>query len=90
MAVAVLNAQRVKTYRFWVRQLLRRRDQLNAYDDATVWRNWEQHRLSAGFRLHKNISRRFWLSVGLALGNCQTSNILVYHGSESPFNHTSS
>jgi len=66
MAVAVLNMhEEKKTNRFWVQQLLRRCDQLNAYDDLLLrqWRKWEQYRRST-CGLHKNISRRFWLSVG--------------------------
>jgi len=66
MAVAVLNMHKEKkTYRFCVRQLLRRRDQLNAYDDLLLrlWRNRQQHRRST-CGLNKNISQRFWISCG--------------------------
>jgi len=72
---------------FWVRQLLHRRDQLNAYDDLYCCCNYggiesNIDGLHAGFTRTSPEDFDFLL----ALGNSQISNILVYHGSESPFN----
>ena len=65
--------------------------QLNAYDNLLL-RLWLYGGIESNIDgLHAGFTRTSPEDFDflLALGNCQTSNIFVYHGSESPFNQTS-